>query len=150
MRRFAAGFAVTEAGLPFRVVVGRKAPADLRIEWLTPSGWRAVTMGAGALLAAFFCENEDVLYPPPAAGGRYYMRFLEQAVSEGWEAATKRLAEERQAKERSAAPVLLVAPDLCGAVATDWLMAGQQCALAAGHDGAHRNDAGLWPRTEAA
>jgi hypothetical protein len=101
-RRWQPHWRKTVAGLPLRVVPGYKAPDDLRLEWLTPDGWRPVTMAAGAILADFWYENEEVLYPPPAAGGHYYLSYVNQAAHEGWEVADARLLAERQAKQERA------------------------------------------------
>jgi hypothetical protein len=90
------------AGVPFRVRHGRKSPTDLVLEWLTPEmEWRAVPMLAGGVIADFWAENEDDLYPPPAQGGTKYMRYIRQAIEEGWVVADAQLeAEKRRKRER--------------------------------------------------
>lgn len=99
MRRWTADRTVNINGLRFRAVTGYKHPKDLRLEVLQEVGWRPVPMLVGAMLADFFGENEDVLYPPPAAGGRKYMGYLWDAYQTGWQSADARLRQERAAKE---------------------------------------------------
>lgn len=96
--RWHAGWKHKVAGIHLRVVTGKKSPDDLRIEWLTSEGWIAIPMAAGAVMADFWYENEDVLYPPPAMGGRKYLSYLATAARDGWEAADATLQAERAAK----------------------------------------------------
>jgi hypothetical protein len=73
------------------------------MEWQTDDGWQPVTMAAAAIMADFFFDNEDVLYPPSRGfkGGRKFMEFLRLAVKEGWQTAVHGLQRERAAKEEA-------------------------------------------------
>lgn len=57
-------------------------------------------MAAGFLMADFFKENEDVLYPLERGfrGGQMYLDFCQGAVYVGWRAATHQLNEQRERK----------------------------------------------------
>lgn len=83
-------------GLRFRVTQGVKSPDDLRLDVKADGSWRAVHMRLGAFLADFFFENEDVLYPPPAKGGRKYLTYLRDATRYGWTKADAVLRIERR------------------------------------------------------
>lgn len=145
-RRWKAGWRYTLAGLPLRVVPGAKSPEDLRIDWMTPDGtWRAVPMAAGAIFADFWFDNENVLYPPPAAGGQYYLRYLSQAANDGWEAADGRLKAEQAAKRPQPAPSTVV--NWCRDRAPD---GAEVCVQPPGHDGPHKGPSWVWPRDRAA
>lgn len=89
------------AGQRFRVQRGVKSPDDLRLDWYTPTGWRAVPMSPGAMMADFFFENEDVLYPPDMGnqGGSKYIALLRHAARHGWQKANAGLLAERAAKQ---------------------------------------------------
>lgn len=102
MRRWTARRRFNVDGVWFRVVPGKKSPDDLKLEMLVPkrnvdgsvgTKWLAVHMSLGALLADFFYENEDILFPPEDGykGGEYHSKHLRQAEEEGYEAATKTL-----------------------------------------------------------
>lgn len=58
----------------------------------------AVPMPLGFLLADFFHDNEDVLYPPSDGyqGGERYLTAVRGAVRLGWEAAAEHLGDERE------------------------------------------------------
>lgn len=88
------------AGLNFRTRVGYKSADDLALEWETRTGWRAVPMAVGFLIADFLHENEDQLYQPPAEGGRYYLRHVEMACEVGWEATQEKLRAEQLARRK--------------------------------------------------
>jgi hypothetical protein len=62
--------------------------------------WVPVPMAVGALLADFFYENEDVLYPPGpnVLGGRKYIRYVKHAAIHGWQKAEAGLRAERERK----------------------------------------------------
>lgn len=97
-RRWHPGQTVEISGVTFRVVQGRKGPADLRLEWLTSSGsWRPVDMAAGGLMADFFYENESYLYPDHK-GGRKYLDYLREAAQFGWDKAQATLRLEKLVK----------------------------------------------------
>jgi hypothetical protein len=104
MRRFTAGDHGEFAGIDWRVVPGRKAPADLRLEFRAME-FAPVSMNLGFLMADFFHENENVLYPPSDGyeGGLRYLRFCRGAVLVGWPEAVARLESEKTAKREKAA-----------------------------------------------
>jgi hypothetical protein len=98
-RRFQAGQEYTISGLQFRVVAGKKGPDDLRLEVMNDAGnYRPVLMSLGLFLADFFGENEDYLYPPPGAGGDYYISECWRARRQGWEEAALHLVRQKAAK----------------------------------------------------
>lgn len=100
MRRFYAGLEQDFDGIRFRIVEGRKpvsAGQDLRVEWLTPEGWIPIPMRVMAFLVAFFCENENVLYPPPRfEGAGKFWKYLHDAHALGRQNAEAGLRMERQ------------------------------------------------------
>lgn len=69
----------TVDGWTIRIEPGRKGPGDVRIWVSTPGGepslMRLSTLGA---VASLWFQNEERLYPPPAAGGEYVLRFLRE------------------------------------------------------------------------
>lgn len=102
-RRWQPGWNATVQSLPLRVVEGHKAvmepgEIDLRLEWFTDGRWRPVPMSAGALMADFFAENEEIRYPQSMGykGGRYYLSYLRTAATHGWRVAESTLQAERQ------------------------------------------------------
>ena len=97
-RRFSVGDTFFEDGMWFRVSKGRKGPDDLRMDWFTPEGWRPFTFRPLFLATDFLTENEEYLYPWPAAGGRYLLTQLSLVQRSGWLAACERLAAEKAAK----------------------------------------------------
>lgn len=106
-RRWEAGQTGMVGGIPWRVVQGYKRPDDLRLEFFfSGRGWVAVKMEVGFLLADFFFENEEVLYPrendhgyPTGRdGGLYYLRAATHAAHYGWEAARDKLGDEKRRK----------------------------------------------------
>ncbi len=108
-RRFEVGAKFVLAGITFRVERGSKPTSngvDQRLDWLTPDGWRAVPMAVGYLLADFFTDNEDILYPPGSVssqggtcvGGEKYMRALRRAKNHGWRAAAEETSYERRSQ----------------------------------------------------
>lgn len=143
-------------GLPFRVVEGRKKdrwPGDMRIEWMTPDGrWRAISMAASFMLANFHYVVEDGLYPPPAAGGEYFVRNVTEAARGDWRVVSERLAEQRRRREStkptsSPGPVVGVfttAP--CSSPSSDQ---SESCQRPAGHVGPHKSDSWVWPQDKA-
>jgi len=106
MRRWVGGEYIVVAGLPFRVIEGRKAPGDLRLEWGPDSSWQPVPMAAAFLLVDFFTENEDHLtaFRPhwSSPGGDWFMGELQRARHHGWQSATALLMEQRRRREEPA------------------------------------------------
>lgn len=101
-RRFRAGQQREFDGIRVRIVPGYKRTRgdadDLRLEWETPSGWRAVSMATVLAMADFFYENEDALYPPPRyQGGRYWADALTRAMQSGWRTVAREIADARRA-----------------------------------------------------
>lgn len=101
MSHFNAGDREDFDGVAFRVVEGRKAPGDLRLEVQARNGlWRPVTMRMVFFLADFFFENEELLYPPPRyLGGAKFRRAVKQAMEKGYKQADASLQVERQRKD---------------------------------------------------
>jgi hypothetical protein len=99
IRRFNAGMGGDIGGVKWRVVQGKKAENDMRLDILVPR-WTAVSMGVGFLFADMFHENEDLLYPPSRGyqGGDMYLRFCEGATRVGWETAYDMLKQQRVSK----------------------------------------------------
>ncbi len=104
-RRFSPGQRFEVGGLNFRVERGEK-PArvpgeiDLRLDVYNGTRWVPVTMTTGFMLADFFHENEEVLYPPPQfKGGAKYLSECRGAARDGWEHTANRLRLERKYKQ---------------------------------------------------
>lgn len=99
-RRWQAGTTVTAGPFELRVVDGRKGAGDLRLEVLTADGWMAVPMVLGAVVADFFCENEDHLgqFRPHwrSGGGDFFMAYLQEARFRGWQVAEARLQGDKE------------------------------------------------------
>jgi hypothetical protein len=100
-------------GLKWRVVKGRKSPDDLRLEHMTPRGWRPTAMALLFMLTDFWYENEDLLYPKPRyQGAEYLLRAVRRAAVNGFQSEVEKLNGEKQRKrEREATPQLTVAPE---------------------------------------
>lgn len=108
-RRFGIGNDWSIGGVHVRVVRGhkpdpqnptRKHPGDLRLEIETRSGWVPVKMALVGLLANFFYENEETLYPPPRyEGGKKFWRWLRLAIDD-WQKASSQLEDEKDEKRR--------------------------------------------------
>lgn len=101
-RRWIAGGRFQHDGIHYRVRVGRKHKDDLVLDHWTHDGWRPVSMTTGMMMADFFYENEEVLYPTDrgAAGGGYYLGACWMAAKHGWRTAAAKLAEQKKAKSR--------------------------------------------------
>jgi hypothetical protein len=100
-RRWAPGQVIDDNAMPlFRCVPGSKGQRDLRLEWFVRGAWRAVPMAAGLVMADFFFENENVLFPWPAKGGGMYLGAVTEAARKGWMPVAARLADERAARRR--------------------------------------------------
>jgi hypothetical protein len=81
---------------------GKKARDDLRIDWATTNGWAAVRMVTVFMLADFFYENEDYLFPVGRyRGGAMFLDAVRDACLNGWTGADERLEEQKRAKERT-------------------------------------------------
>jgi hypothetical protein len=101
-RQFSAGDEFDVHNIHYRVVAGYKGPDDLRLEWCCAGAWQPVHMAHAAVHTAFFCENEDVLYPWPAAGGNYFLGFLHTSARRGWIYAVNELQNQKENKHREA------------------------------------------------
>lgn len=104
-RRWQAGDDFWCDGIRYRVIEGRKGPDDLRLERRVDGEWRPVKMESGFMLADFFFENEQVLYPRAKGhrGGFEYLRALQDATRHGWETTQRRLsAQQQQSRLRGA------------------------------------------------
>jgi hypothetical protein len=91
-------------GVRIRVVKGRKAPNDMKLEICCNEDatsleqrWQAVPMTLVAYMTEFFYKNEDVLYPRSEGylGGEKFLMFLRDAVENGYETATAGLEWEK-------------------------------------------------------
>lgn len=101
MRHWRAGWRYTHpSGITLRVEQGKKAADDLRMD-IFVGRWVPIPMAFGAILADFFYENEEVLYPPRGdagpKGGKKYLDYLQGAAYVGWEAAESYLQDEKEA-----------------------------------------------------
>jgi hypothetical protein len=98
-RRFNAGDQFEIDGVNYRVVKGRKAVEDLRLDWWQDGRWRPVTLDHVGLIVDMIAENENVLYPPPRfKGGGMVIQFCMTAHREGWHAARNLLHQQRANK----------------------------------------------------
>ena len=105
-RRWSPGMVLSIDGLSIRVVPGKKADGDLRLEWRVDGRWRPVTMTSVAVLADFFADNEDWHFDARTAharswtnpGGEYFLEFLREAATGGWRGADARLQAQKAAK----------------------------------------------------
>lgn len=93
---FSVGDSFVFDGHSYRVAQGGKGPTDQLLEVKTERGWRPVGMSTSAMMADFFFQNEERLYPRPAGeGGWKYVRFMNKAISHGWKVADDELKRER-------------------------------------------------------
>lgn len=111
--RWVLGATYESSGLHFRVGNGTKKPGDLTLQVHTATGWRCVSMETSFLLADFFYENEEWLYPPGGGprgtwiGGKKFTEGQRRAIAHGYVAATQFLeAEQRQRATWSEHPQL--------------------------------------------
>ena len=74
----------------------------MRLEKRLDGEWQPVRMEAGFMLADFFFENEQELYPRAKGyrGGFEYLKAVQNAARYGWEP-TQRQLREQQSKLRS-------------------------------------------------
>lgn len=151
--RWRAGWQHTEAGVSFRVVVGKKdvqsdgSTEDLRLEWKGNDGyWQPVTFAAAYILVDFFAENEDIRtkFQPhwQVQGGDYFMRSVDKARRVGWEQTNE---EEVRAPRRKLEAVAQPTVARCAAMDDE----GGRCQKSADHEGAHRSAGWVWPRRAA-
>lgn len=96
-RHFYDGWQEEVDGIWFRAVAGYKGPDDLRLEWYRSGEWWPVSMVVGAMMADFFCENEDYLYPPGQGhqGRAKYLTYLARAAQDGHKQANQQLMAEK-------------------------------------------------------
>lgn len=97
-RRFEAGQTFTIGQLQYRIERGDKHPDDLRLDWRYCGDWQPVVLDHVALIVDMIADNENILYPPPAAGGDYVRRYVIKALREGWRAAVVELHTQRARK----------------------------------------------------
>lgn len=106
-------------GLRWRVVKGKKTSLvpgedDLRLEHMTPQGWRPTAMALVFMLTDFWYENEDVLYPKPRfQGADYLLRAIKRAALNGFQSEVDRLEGEK-VRKRQKEQGLLLQPALQG------------------------------------
>ncbi len=106
-RRFRAGGAFRIPPMDYRLEPGKKGPGDLRLDWRYndddgTSGWRPVELDHVALILDAIADNENALYPAPAAGGGYVYRFARTALRDGWHRARHELHLQRMQKDMRA------------------------------------------------
>jgi hypothetical protein len=106
MRRFNEGQTFEFASLLFRIVEGTKAPGDLRLEWRTMYGWRAVPLSAVQFMADFFADNEKHLTQYRGHwhmwGDSYFLRSVFRSARNGWESEANLPATQRERWMRDA------------------------------------------------
>lgn len=98
-RRFHDGEHFNLSPVEYRVVRGRKSAGDLRLEWRWNAEWQPVPLDHVFLIVDFVADNENVLFPPPAAGGGYVHRFIVKALKYGWRQARHDLQLERARRD---------------------------------------------------
>ncbi len=98
-RRFHAGETFEVPPMEYRLVCGRKGPDDLVLEWRWATVWRPVELDHVALIVDVIADNENVLYPPPAAGGGKVLAFVKTALRHGWRQARHDLHLERARRD---------------------------------------------------
>jgi hypothetical protein len=103
VRRWKAGDWLEVGGQRWRVVAGRKetkspATEDLRIEWPVDGRYVPIPMMALAVLADFFYDNEEALYPRVNGykGGRKPKAYMTWAADHGYERAEAGLQAEKR------------------------------------------------------
>jgi hypothetical protein len=98
-RRFRLGDTFEIAPMQYRLVRGSKHPDDLRLDWRWTTEWRPVELDHVALIVDAIADNENVLYPPPAAGGAKVVQFVIAALRHGWRTARHDLHLERARRQ---------------------------------------------------
>jgi hypothetical protein len=99
-RHFQVGDAGIAGGVNWRIVEGRKAPGDMRLEWYVNERWQPVSMDTIFVAVDVICQNEDFLYPYPARGGQLLIRAIGDARLYGYEYASGWLALQRRNHEQ--------------------------------------------------
>jgi hypothetical protein len=100
-RRWQPGDDLMLDGIRYRVTNGRKGPTDLKLEMRAPDLWLPAPMSAGFVLADFFHENEDGLYPPPRyEGGDMFLAWCALAALHGWRRPFNKLEQARATRHR--------------------------------------------------
>jgi hypothetical protein len=90
--------------MEYRLLPGKKGRGDLRLDWRYSddagriSPWRPVELDHVALILDAIADNENVLYPFPAAGGGKVYQFVRRALKDGWQKANYCLHLERDKK----------------------------------------------------
>lgn len=104
-RRFRAGDVFHIPPMDYRLAPGKKGVHDLRLDWRYHddagriSPWRPVELDHVALILDAIADNENFLYPPPAAGGAYVTRFVRTVFRDGWAKARAELHLQRMQKD---------------------------------------------------
>jgi len=103
-RRFHAGEMFRIPPMEYRIVNGKKGSGDLRLDWRYSdkgriSPWRPVELDHVALIVDAIADNENYLYPFPAAGGAYVFKFVKTALRDGWNKARHDLQLQRMQKD---------------------------------------------------
>jgi len=95
---FAVGDDGDIGGIRWRIVQGNKGPTDLILELEGRTGFAPARMALGGLMADFFYQNEERLYPRTFGyrGGELYLDFLRVALRRGWRQAHLELEAERE------------------------------------------------------
>jgi hypothetical protein len=98
-RRFHVGETFEIPPMQYRCVRGAKHPDDIRLDWRWMTEWRPVELDHVALIVDALADNENVLYPPPAAGGAKVVQFVLCALRQGWQQARHDLHLERMRRD---------------------------------------------------
>lgn len=107
-RRFHAGDTFRIPPMDYRLEHGKKGPGDLRLDWRYHddegriSPWRPVELDHCGLILDAIADNENIIHPPPEAGGAYVFRFVKTALREGWCRARAELHLQRMQKDMAA------------------------------------------------
>ena len=64
--------------MKFNFEKGKKHPLDLVMRVTAEN--EKVLMEDVARMCRFFYANEEILYPPPAKGGKFFLDFINQAM----------------------------------------------------------------------
>lgn len=99
-RQLVAGDAGVAGGVNWRIVAGRKAPGDLRIELYVNDRWIPARLDTLFVVVDLVCQNEDFLYPWPKRGGLMVLDAIAKARLLGFEQASGWLALQRRNRER--------------------------------------------------